>query len=279
MSRPEPAIRIRVDPTNPGQFFACCGLLELADRLWEGAEGWFGDGVFLVAMPDAPVGALYCLLCALTKNAVIEMTKLENGLSVKPLIAPLQLRVACGRPFCFTLDAWMKIRRDKGEVAAVANRPWNFWSGQQTSARIWATLREASQEQIERMAGNRLGFEDLFSWRVPLSGRFGFDPGAAWKALDVGFSPNTQQIPAASSPTTELLAAVGLQRFRPRLSDDSSSFYYATWGQPLGPAVAFAASSGSVSVFPSTLFRGKIVDRASYSALGYSTVLNGVHNG
>ena len=35
------AVRVRVDPTNPGQFFACCGLLELADRLWNGAEGWF----------------------------------------------------------------------------------------------------------------------------------------------------------------------------------------------------------------------------------------------
>jgi hypothetical protein len=30
-----------VDLTNPGQFFACCGLLEFADRLWPGAEGWF----------------------------------------------------------------------------------------------------------------------------------------------------------------------------------------------------------------------------------------------
>src|SRR5271163_2625185 len=35
------SIQIAVDPTNPGQFFACCGLLELADRLWPGAEGWF----------------------------------------------------------------------------------------------------------------------------------------------------------------------------------------------------------------------------------------------
>ena len=32
---------VNVDPTNPGQFFACCGLLELADRLWPGAEGCF----------------------------------------------------------------------------------------------------------------------------------------------------------------------------------------------------------------------------------------------
>ena len=23
---PEPTIRVRVDPANPGQFFACCGL-------------------------------------------------------------------------------------------------------------------------------------------------------------------------------------------------------------------------------------------------------------
>ena len=42
----EPAISVPVDPTNPGQFFACCGLLELADRLWGGAEGWF-DGNLL----------------------------------------------------------------------------------------------------------------------------------------------------------------------------------------------------------------------------------------
>ena len=41
MSNPKPNIKIPVDLTNPGQFFACCGLLELADRLWPGAEGWF----------------------------------------------------------------------------------------------------------------------------------------------------------------------------------------------------------------------------------------------
>ena len=43
MTNPEPSIRVNVDPTNPGQFFACCGFLELADRLWRGAEGWFEE--------------------------------------------------------------------------------------------------------------------------------------------------------------------------------------------------------------------------------------------
>ena len=32
MSKSDPSIRVNVDLTNPGQFFACCGLLELADR-------------------------------------------------------------------------------------------------------------------------------------------------------------------------------------------------------------------------------------------------------
>src|SRR5262249_48030475 len=45
---PDPTIRVTVDPTNPGQFFACCGLLELADRLWSGAEGWFQGCEFCI---------------------------------------------------------------------------------------------------------------------------------------------------------------------------------------------------------------------------------------
>ena len=49
MSYPEATIRVTVDPANPGQFFACCGLLELADRLWPDAEGWFADAQFCIA--------------------------------------------------------------------------------------------------------------------------------------------------------------------------------------------------------------------------------------
>src|SRR5260221_583769 len=49
MNNPEPSIRVIVDPTNPGQFFACCGLLELANRLWPGAEGWFEGREFSIA--------------------------------------------------------------------------------------------------------------------------------------------------------------------------------------------------------------------------------------
>lgn len=41
-----PTHTFNVDLTNPGQFLACCGLLELANCLGPEAMGWFGDGVF-----------------------------------------------------------------------------------------------------------------------------------------------------------------------------------------------------------------------------------------
>src|SRR5207237_7441081 len=86
--QPEPAIRVHVDPTNPGQFFACCGLLELADRLWGGAEGWFVGREFCVACG----GTLQPLLAALVAAVPEEVTRLDNGLEVKRLLAPLRLR-------------------------------------------------------------------------------------------------------------------------------------------------------------------------------------------
>ncbi len=45
----EPKIKIELEPANPGQFFACCGILELADRLWNGAEGWFDTREFFIS--------------------------------------------------------------------------------------------------------------------------------------------------------------------------------------------------------------------------------------
>lgn len=265
-------IRVIVDPSNPGQFFACCGLLELADRFWS-AEGLFKDREFWIGCE----GTLEQLLDRLVENPPVEVLTLGNGLLVKKIIAPLRLTFHGGGSRPFTLDSWTQTGLERGKPVVAANRPWNFWSGNQRSFDIWLHLRIALQEQLPRLEGVKA--ELLFSQRVPLTGRFGFDPGAAWNALDVGFSPNTQQMPVASSPATEMLAAIGIQRFRPLVSDDRRAFFYSTWGQPLPPCVAAAASSGRVDVGPNLRFRGQIVDRGQYSALGYSTLLKGAFDG
>ncbi len=263
------SIRINVDPTNPGQFFACCGLLELADRFWGGAQGFFADRQFRVECD----GTLDLLLACLVANQPVELTTLPNGLEVKPLIAPLVLSFDYAPEHPLTLDAWMKIAVEKQGVVAAANPPWNFWSGQQTAFRIWRDLRNALADQLEAASPNEL--TDLFMNRVLLSGRFGFDPGAAWNALDVGFSPNEQGMEVESSPAVELLAAVGIQRFRPRVSNNRLSFLYVTWGHPLPPSIASAAVAGAIMVPPMTCFYGRVISRGSYAALGQSTPANG----
>src|SRR5271163_2936355 len=58
MSKPEATIRVNVDPTNPGQFFACCGLLELADRLWPAAAGSFAGREFHIACGGTLTGLI-----------------------------------------------------------------------------------------------------------------------------------------------------------------------------------------------------------------------------
>ena len=153
MSHSKPSISVVVDPANPGQFFACCGLLELADRRWGKAEGWFAEGRFHI-LSD---GTTAEILESLVNAGAEEVTKLDNGLEVKPLIAPVRLSFDGTRPFRLTLDAWMTTKIDKGKIVTAANPPWNFWSGQQTSLRIWRDLRGAFEESNRVHRCRRLG--------------------------------------------------------------------------------------------------------------------------
>ena len=274
MSNPEPSVRVNVDVANPGQFLACCGLLELADRVWPGAEGWFEGGEFLVAC----AGTLSQLLSILVANLPEEVTRFEpNGLEAKPIIAALTLSFEGAATKAITLDAWTKIQAVKGVPSVIANRPWNLWSGQQTSFGIWCALREVLASQLSAIEPDDL--HGIFGLRLFQKGRFGFDPGPAWNALDAGFSPNEQNMMVESSAAVELLAAVGLQRFRPVVADDAESFVYAIWTEPLGPAVAAAAVCGKVECLRPVLFRGSVVSRGQYAALGRSfPMYQGVSN-
>lgn len=262
MSEP---IRINVDPTNSGQFFACCGLLELADRLWPGAEGWFAKGEFCVSCE----GDLPTLLSILVMDPPTAIERLEcNGLEVQPIIAPLAFTFDGGSTTAITLDAWTRIAVLKGVPQVISNSPWNFWSGQQTSLRIWSGLRSELAAQLRRLTPD--DFESLFTKRLFQKGRFGFDPGPAWNTLDVGFSPNEQGMEVESSPAVEMLAAVGLQRFRPVMSDSRESFDYFTWHSPYSPSVAAAAMAGAMREACDVRYRGSIVSRGQYAALGFS---------
>lgn len=274
MTTEKPNITVKVDLTNPGQFFACCGLLELADRLWPGAEGWFEDRSFNLHAG----GNLRSLLTILIFDPPEQVSSFCGTLSVKPIVAPLALTFDGNASSRFVLDFWLKVAAKSGSVQAVAAPPWNMWSGNQKSFQIWLQLRDelrailVGDSATRTVARTDAQLQELFYQTRPLTGRFGFDSTAAWNALDVGFSPNDQGMAVESSPATELLAAVGLQRFRPVV--DEGMITYQLWNIPCAACVAAAFASGSINSVGNR-FRFEIVDRGQYSAFGKAKPMKG----
>jgi len=208
MTAPEHPIRIRVDVANPGQFFACCGLLELAHLLWPGVEGWFGDGEFLIAVSGTASGRVEDILVQLC-NSRIEPDESRGEAALHPVRLALPGKAPPGS-LGLTLDWWIDSNGTKTRL--------KLWAGQQTSLHIVSELQAAlARLDTQRPAG------EMLDNPMPLTGRFGVDPRAAWNALDMGFSPNDQKMKVATYPAVELLAAVGLQRCRPVVAREGLS--------------------------------------------------------
>ena len=274
MSNLEPTIRINVDVTNPGQFFACCGLLELAHRLWPTTEGWFDAGRFLLSVPSVTDTEIIGTCLTVLRKCILQADDSRGKDAVHPI------RITYESHVDLMLDWWIDQNGNKG--------PFKLWAGQQTSLRIMQALRNALPSPSDISCG------ELFDQGAALTGRFGVDPRAAWNALDSGFSPNTQHMEVYSYPAVELLAAVGLQGFRPReiiretrqhayatqtrttrSSDQQEiarnpSWQYATWSSSLPSSVARVASAGIVSTGRTAKYRFEIAARGSYKGFRFA---------
>lgn len=267
MNEREPVIRVKVDVTNPGQFLACCGLLELADRKKPaGVEGWFERSNF--CLRGAP--SILSLVQTLAKITPESVGAPAVGVQVEESIAPL--RLAWGDTSCLMLDAWTKWEVEKRKPKLASDASWKFWSGNQGVLKIWKNLCGELAKLLKE--GQFTDGEELLARKTFVKGRFGFDAQAAWNALDAGYSPNDQDQPVATRPALELLALVGLQRFRPAVNQDFQ-FEYSTWGAPLAPASARVAAIGFLTIPPATRFRAKIIRRGNYGGLSYATKLTG----
>lgn len=223
----EPTIRVHLDPTNPGQFFACCGLLELADRLWGEAEGWFEPGEFRMATG----GELPDLMDRVSQATLTQLVPDDNTAS------PIEI----GTPFRdLRLDWWLD------ELAG--GRELKVWAGSMESARIARAMQHA-------MRDGRFHRPDLFDVGV-----IAYDPDNTAKKVepfyfdarrgpnahsrDVGFSPNDLQLTTTAFPAVEFLCLVGLQRSLPARTDQPRVFRYHTWTRPLPPLLIPVAVCG-----------------------------------
>jgi hypothetical protein len=210
------AICINVDPTNPGQFFACCGLLELADRLWPGAEGWFEASTFQILAN----GDLSELVRAISTAELVQVDLNNDTSSAIRINAPFR---------SMQLDWWQDDR--------AGGKQLKVWAGTMQSTRIARAMQRA-------MRDNRFVSRDLLN-----VGLIAYDPVNPEKKVepyyfdsrrapnahsrDVGFSPNDLQLTTTAFPAVEFLCIVGLQRCRPASTKQPRVFDYFTWAQPM----------------------------------------------
>jgi hypothetical protein len=232
MTTPEPTIRVRVDPANPGQFFACCGLLELADRLWDGAEGWFETDLFLAA-PTASPDELRTLWALLDKVCCAEVTQIDPEDDYSSAIF-------LGAPFDLRLD-WWKDNRSGGQ-------PLKVWAGSMKPVRIAEAMQAAVRNSIGKVQPDSLF--DIGEVVLGSDGKkvepFYFDSrrGSNAQSLDIGFAPDSLQMTTGAYPAVEFLCLVGLQRSRPAPTAAPRVFDYHTWTIPLRPSVLPSVVSG-----------------------------------
>jgi CRISPR-associated protein Csb3 len=232
MSQPTPSISVAVDPANPGQFFACCGLLELADRLWpqtddrKAAEGWFASGQFEISC-----GRTINELLAQAQriqfggNAENEVEDGEEHEQEEAVFTPLELV----EPVTMRLDWWQDIDL----------KPW---AGSMNARNIaLAMCRAIRPDHPDPLNDLQIVPEVKAAANATELGKtkpkepFHFDARRGSNSLgrDVGFIHDRLKkkwkTPMFAHPVVEFFALLGLQRARPQPTDKVRVYDYFTW--------------------------------------------------
>lgn len=252
MNNPEPTIRINVDLSNPGQFFACCGLFELADRLWPGTGVL---GVFKSTCFELWTDSTDCSLDRIINGFVsanVQQLDLDDNAA-----SPLHL----GEPFDLRLDWWQKVEGpSKARIDLGGGGQLKTWAGQQFVPLIFRLMKDACNgiDLLKPLDDPKAVYDTKGGKaKKKAASPFYFDARREETSLDIGFSPDEQDMSVMAYPAVESLALIGLQRFRPAVDEkgQSRSFLYTAWAEPLPPSVAMAAVSGMMPVGSCGTFR------------------------
>ena len=272
-------ITLRVNVANPGQYFACCGLFELASCIApdvlahfeqdENKEWRFVMTAETIEQSNQEF-TLYALFEAFTTaklTAAYDQTSVEedndetdvddasdtgSGLT-DAKAPPLKL----GSPFDFRLDWW--------ETATKQTAALKVWAGSMDCLRIARAMKDAVGKIMQSECSAR-GKDILFDSRVVYEHKKGkpkkvepfyFDAkrGPNADSRDVGFSPNSLKFETIATPAVEILCLIGLQRAIPIPAKQPRQFVYHLWTQPLPIALLAAALNGLLTDSSSLAYR------------------------
>lgn len=258
-----PNITIPVDLTNPGQFFACCGLLELASRIDPRSQGYFRNSDFILeTTADDFLEAFF--LCPVDVDKSFQSSSQESDEEVaasevedshRGRVFPMRL----GAPFDLLLNWWTEVdaQEQKLKLWTAGQRVTDLLLGHHKQKKrkrkgrpdeILRLYTPSTREHFAKVAHSHPN--DWLRTAVPIDSpaAFSFDSRLSRNnALDLGhFTHGT----LAFSPAIDVLCLIGLQRFRPKTIETWSRNCYCSWSQPLPVIVAPLAVLGMLpSVF------------------------------
>lgn len=268
----EALISLRVDVANPGQYFACCGLFELAARLAPAALAHFEQDSnskqwrFVISNSVTNDGKTLTLQGLLTEMINAKITNANtggNGDSANDdnsdtannseddaKAPPLQF----GPPFEIRLDWW--------ENADSKTAALKVWAGSMDCLGIATAMQNATGLIINEsdfladpqgtLSACRVVYEpksaNSKSKKPKKKEPFYFDSkrGPNADSRDVGFAPNDLKFETVASPMVELLCLVGLQRTIPAPAKQPRQFVYTLWTTPLPVSILAAAVNGQI---------------------------------
>jgi len=266
--------RIPVDILNPGQVFACLGLMEILEILEGHAEGKFdiSENIFVIRTPDNnhPIESVleYLLNCEFRMAAprgwkpwehIKNKTKARKSRDTISKAEKIE-RIMCKNedlndtgtnlPICITYaekDAfiiyqWCNAAMQQGLKLYSGNRSAfdivkNMLYGKGRGANAIKGIYHLYKEKREEMIENPL------NTMTEIGGSFNFDPRSTWDAINIGYSIDKQKQKILSSPLVEVLSLYCLQYTLPKII--KSDIFYGVWGAFLPTSLCRVALGGN----------------------------------
>jgi len=253
-------------------------LLELADRLWPGTVGWFESDRFLIAGP--PECSLRVLFDKIENSTVANTSTTAQNARIEELRAMTKKQreatpglddekkelESLRRELAIVLTGAIAFRVDWFCDEFAGGSRFKTWAGQQSVLDITMAMhggvKTADLIAADSIWSNARG--------IGLPFNFDSDLGGQGSALDIGFSfdplagSEATRIEGTCRPSLELLAFIGLQRFRPLELKGQNRFVFAAWHKPLASVVAAACACRAIEIGHESIYEFRLLYRTKY---------------
>lgn len=230
---------VAIDATNPGEYLAACGIIELVGRLDRSSTSAWTRKQGLVEQARSAVCDVCKILTCIEEAefarklaeklgsrdawyAVTDEARVPLANSAAKWTAGVEF-VLPGCCDAIVIDHWYErafVRDDrvvqKPDKKRDGKGRWKFWAGQQDSKQGITGLLLDLVDASARLNGAE-GVQDILAFGSPGSSRLNVDAAATRSSIDRGISANDAAANGGSMgrPGLELLAAIGLSAFFP----------------------------------------------------------------